>query len=69
MTSGRNVVHGELYTASVDVVMELDAFEECPERYVRNEIVLSDGRRAFAYVMSEQAVRGAELISNGVWAG
>src|SRR5262249_9113471 len=50
--SNQGVVRGELYAVSDEHLRRLDAFEDVPNWYQREAIMLADGREAQAYVMS-----------------
>lgn len=60
---------GELFLVDNDLLAELDRFEECPEIYFREKIVvrLPDGARveAFAYIATDGA--GFEADSRDLW--
>src|SRR5689334_13053835 len=42
-------VKGELYEVTAELLIELDAFEEVPQRYYRRAVWLTDGSCAEAY--------------------
>jgi gamma-glutamylcyclotransferase (GGCT)/AIG2-like uncharacterized protein YtfP len=52
-------VQGELYRVTLEHLKRLDRFEECPELYQREALMLDSGEIAFAYVISYDA--GSEL--------
>jgi gamma-glutamylcyclotransferase (GGCT)/AIG2-like uncharacterized protein YtfP len=55
-SGGGKRIHGELYRISPELLAELDQFEDCPNVYRRESVVLADGSRALAYVIdAEQA--------------
>jgi gamma-glutamylaminecyclotransferase len=60
-------VAGELYDVHAEHLARLDDFEECPRRYQREAIALSDGSFAHAYVMQPGAVADCAIIAGGVW--
>lgn len=64
---GPGVVQGELYGVPEARLPTLDAFEECPSLYQRELIELSDGSRAFAYVISPSRAAAHEVIAGGRW--
>jgi gamma-glutamylcyclotransferase (GGCT)/AIG2-like uncharacterized protein YtfP len=65
--SATGVVHGELHRVPASDLPALDDFEECPELYQREEIVLEDGSRAVAYLMSPDAVSAFARVTSGRW--
>lgn len=68
VVGGEGVVMGELYRLSREDLARLDEFEGCPDLYQRAEIVLEDGTRAMAYVMSPERVLGLARIPGGDFA-
>ena len=65
--AGHGVVFGELVLVDEELLLRLDAFEECPELYQRAQIRLTDGREAFAYVIAPERARHCPLIASGIW--
>jgi gamma-glutamylcyclotransferase (GGCT)/AIG2-like uncharacterized protein YtfP len=61
LAEGSGVVAGELWLVHDALLRELDVFEGCPELYQRGEVVLCDGSRAVAYLVSSE--RAAELVA------
>lgn len=64
---GTGRVVGEVYTVDEDHLRRLDAFEDCPELYERQSIILEGGRSAEAYLMAPGAVAGCECVASGSW--
>jgi gamma-glutamylcyclotransferase (GGCT)/AIG2-like uncharacterized protein YtfP len=60
-------VSGELYRVTPDQLARLDRFEECPERYQREQIELSDGSMAVAYVMQPEQAERYPWLPDGPW--
>jgi gamma-glutamylcyclotransferase (GGCT)/AIG2-like uncharacterized protein YtfP len=58
-------VVGEVYSVDPEHLDALDRYEGCPELYRRESILLQDGSRAEAYVMSADRVRGHPRIDGG----
>lgn len=58
---------GELYEVPRSMLPALDAFEDCPDLYQREEITLSDGAIVFAYVMDAKRAARFETIPGGSW--
>ena len=58
-------VIGEVYWVDAEHLVALDRYEGCPELYRRESIVLDDGSRAEAYVMSAARVRDCPRIDGG----
>jgi gamma-glutamylcyclotransferase (GGCT)/AIG2-like uncharacterized protein YtfP len=58
-------VHGEVYWVDRKHLEKLDRYEGCPDLYRRQSILLSDGSRSEAYVMSAARVRGCPRIDGG----
>lgn len=60
-------VSGELFRVPIELLPALDDFEDCPALYRRQEIELSDGSHAFAYVITARQAEGLEPIDDGEW--
>jgi gamma-glutamylcyclotransferase (GGCT)/AIG2-like uncharacterized protein YtfP len=58
-------VLGEVYRVDPEHLEQLDRYEGCPDLYRRESILLSDGSRADAYLMSAAQVRGHPRIDGG----
>jgi gamma-glutamylcyclotransferase (GGCT)/AIG2-like uncharacterized protein YtfP len=65
VTAAEGAVLGEVYWVDPEHLEELDRYEGCPELYRREPILLSDGSRAEAYLMSAAGVRGYPRIDAG----
>ena len=61
-------VHGEVYELAEEAIAELDAFEGCPDLYVRERIALEEGD-AFTYVLARDAPRHARAVDSGRYDG
>jgi gamma-glutamylcyclotransferase (GGCT)/AIG2-like uncharacterized protein YtfP len=61
------VVFGELVLVDEELLLRLDEFEDCPDIYQREQIRLSDGREAFAYVITPERARRCPQIAGGTW--
>lgn len=66
-TGGTGVVSGELYRLAQHQLPRLDEFEGHPEDYLRQEVVLEDGRKAQAYLGTARVLRGMPRIVSGNW--
>ncbi len=64
---GAESVAGELYEVDVSDLPRLDAFEDVPELYQRESILLEDGTKADAYVISARRAEALPSIAGGVW--
>ena len=64
---GEGTVAGEVYWVDAEHLEALDRYEGCPELYKRSAIVLADGSRAEAYVMTLDAVQASPIVEGGVW--
>lgn len=60
-------VYGELVLVSRALLVAVDEFEECPTLYQRELVRLSDGRRAFAYLISGAQAECCPRIVGGTW--
>ena len=67
VASGRTAVVGEVYEVSASTFDELDAFEEHPEVYVRTQITLISGLKAFTYLLRPEHAVGSNAIPSGDW--
>ncbi|CAG9318892.1 unnamed protein product [Blepharisma stoltei] len=47
---GNGKIKGEIYLIRIEEIPELDAFEEIPEFYIRKEVELESGEKAFSYL-------------------
>jgi len=61
-------VHGEVYELDEEAIADLDAFEGCPDLYVRERIALAEGD-AFTYVLARAAPSHAGVVSGGRYSG
>lgn len=66
---GRGQVTGELYVVGEALLVELDAFEDCPTLYQRRAIDLADDEEAFAYVIAAEEASRFSLVPSGTWSG
>lgn len=62
---GSAAVEGELFAVDRELFERLDAFEEVPSRYRREQVLLDCGTRAFAYLVAEAGDHA--LVPGGVW--
>jgi gamma-glutamylcyclotransferase (GGCT)/AIG2-like uncharacterized protein YtfP len=60
-------VDGELYELGPEVLRQLDILREAGRLYSRETVTLHDGQRAFAYLMSEDQVRGKRRVPGSSW--
>jgi gamma-glutamylaminecyclotransferase len=62
-------VHGEVWELDDSALRELDAFEGCPELYVRERIAVrmdaGDEREAFVYVFARRPPARAQILTTG----
>lgn len=64
---GDGAVAGEVYEVDAETLAALDAYEDCPDLYVRRPIRLADGSPAEAYLLSPAQVAGLPVIPSGDW--
>lgn len=60
-------VFGELYAVSSAHLVALDAFEECPEVYLRQGVTLACGTPAEAYFLQPREARGLTVLHPPRW--
>ncbi len=65
--SGRGRVRGELYVVGSALLIELDAFEDVPDLYQREEIELADGSTAQAYIVTAEVASQFVAVQGGSW--
>lgn len=53
LVPGAEVVSGELYEVTPELLERLDEFEGCPEFFRRASVSLEDGREAMAYFAAD----------------
>jgi len=59
-------VRGELYEVTEECLRHMDCYEGVPDLFRREEIALSDGSTAIAYIYVE-SLSGRSRIDTGVW--
>lgn len=64
---GDGTVTGEVYEVDAATLAALDALEEHPAYYQRQNIQLATGARAEAYLLEAAQVRGRRRIRSGEW--
>lgn len=60
-------VFGELYAVTPAHLFALDAFEDCPELYLRCGVALACGTPAEAYFLQPRQARGLPLLHPPRW--
>jgi gamma-glutamylcyclotransferase (GGCT)/AIG2-like uncharacterized protein YtfP len=60
-------VVGELYEVTAPILARCDVRREHPTLFVRQELDLEDGTRAFAYFLRAEQARGRRRIRGGDW--
>jgi len=63
--AGPGRVRGELYVVGSALLIELDAFEDVPDLYQREEIELDDGSMAYAYVVTAEVASQFAAVDDG----
>jgi gamma-glutamylcyclotransferase (GGCT)/AIG2-like uncharacterized protein YtfP len=53
LVQGADVVSGELYEVTPELLRRLDEFEGCPEYFRREHVSLEDGSEAMAYFAAD----------------
>jgi gamma-glutamylcyclotransferase (GGCT)/AIG2-like uncharacterized protein YtfP len=67
VAEGSVAVAGEVYEVTAHSLAAIDIHEEVPRLFKRVTIELEDGRRAQAYVLDRDQVRGRRRIRSGDW--
>ena len=67
VVDGSGKVEGEVYLVDLEVLSELDDFEDCPFLYQRSRIELSDGRGAVAYTIEAKLAMRYPAFIGSVW--
>lgn len=65
LRGGSGKVVGELYRVDAPMLKRLDELEEVPHYYVREPIVLADGRSVDTYLMPRERARDGSPIDSG----
>lgn len=65
LRGGSSKVIGELYRVDAATLERLDQLEEVPHYYVREPVLLSDGRSVDSYVMPRERAGGGSPIDSG----
>ncbi len=60
-------VVGELFEVTAQILARCDVKHEHPTLFVRQEVELEDGSRAFAYFLRPEQARGRRRIRSGDW--
>jgi gamma-glutamylcyclotransferase (GGCT)/AIG2-like uncharacterized protein YtfP len=66
LEGGNCAIVGELYEVDDALLVELDAYEDVPDLYLRVEREIS-GERAFIYVLRPEHGVGRAVIASGDW--
>ncbi|MAT38181.1 MAG: hypothetical protein CL946_01110 [Ectothiorhodospiraceae bacterium] len=66
---GTGSISGEVYEIDEERIPELDAFEECPDLYIRKriEVELEDGSSKQAWIYLSADAPNYPIIEDGVW--
>jgi gamma-glutamylcyclotransferase (GGCT)/AIG2-like uncharacterized protein YtfP len=67
VAGGSTAVAGELYEVTTTLLATIDVHEEVPRLFNRLMVELDDGRRAHAYLLERDQVRGRRRIRSGDW--
>lgn len=62
---GSSKVIGELYRVDAATLKRLDELEEVPHYYVREPVLLADGRTVHTYLMPRERAAGGSPIDSG----
>ncbi len=60
-------VVGELYQVDAVVLTRLDVVKQHPALFRRQLVSLDDAREAYAYVMTDEQLRGRRRLPHGDW--
>ncbi len=66
-TDGSMVVHGELYAVDARTLTSLDEFEDHPDTFHRDTLLLEDGREVLGYVLPSTQATGFPRLGSGSW--
>ncbi len=66
-TDGGMAVHGELYAVNERTLTSLDEFEDHPDTFHRDNLLLADGREVLGYVLPPTQAVGFPRLSSGSW--
>ena len=66
-TDGGMAVHGELYAVDARTLTSLDEFEDHPDTFHRDNLLLEGGREVLGYVLPPTQAVGFPRLSSGSW--
>jgi len=66
-TEGSMVVQGELYAVDERTLTSIDEFEDHPDTFHRDKLLLEDGREVLGYVLPPTQAVGFPRMSSGDW--
>ena len=66
-TEGGMVVQGEIYAVNEQTLASLDEFEDHPDTFHRDDLLLADGREVLGYVLPPTQAVGFPRLSSGTW--
>ena len=66
-TEGGMAVQGELYAVDQRTLTSLDEFEDHPDTFHRDNLLLEDGREVLGYVLPLTQANGFPRVSSGAW--
>jgi len=64
---GSMAVQGELYAVNQRTLTSLDEFEDHPDTFHRDNLLLEDGREVLGYVLPLTQANGFPRVSSGAW--
>ena len=64
-TEGGTAVHGELYAVDERTLTSLDEFEDHPDTFHRDNLILEDGREVLGYILPSTQALGFPRFSSG----
>jgi gamma-glutamylaminecyclotransferase len=64
---GGMAVHGEIYAVDRRTLTSLDEFEDHPDTFHRDNLLLDDGREVLGYVLPAAQATGFPRMSSGSW--
>lgn len=67
VSGGKTAIAGECYKVDADTLLRLDRLEGHPSFYRRQQIELSDGRKAYTYILPGDYAQRCERIESGDW--
>ncbi|MCH2106743.1 MAG: gamma-glutamylcyclotransferase, partial [Planctomycetes bacterium] len=67
ITGGEVAVHGELYAVDGRTLTNIDEFEDHPDTFHRDTLILEDGREVLGYVLPAAQATGFPHMNTGTW--